>query len=95
MREIYISFFFIKDNYQLLLIHSKCPKNTSKRPKNPATVNCRWVSSYNPTVANYRWGYFINLLVLLRTSEYHKSNCHSQLRAENTRFTPTKNFLIS
>jgi len=59
----------------LLFWSSKCPRNTSKRSKNPAAVNCRWISSYSPTVVNYRWGYFSNLLVLLKTSECHKNNC--------------------
>jgi len=31
------------------------------------------VSSYNPTVVNYHWGYFSNLLMLLRTSECTKA----------------------
>jgi len=59
----------------LLFWHSKCPRNISKRPKTLAAVNCRWISSYNPTVVNYRLGYFSNLLVLLRTSKCQKSNC--------------------
>jgi len=92
-----------RTNAPNLIIHTECCFSDIqnvlgtqvKDQKNPTAVDCRWVSSYNPTLVNYRWGYFSNLHVLLRISECHKSNCHTYINDQTLSCSDGRNKPIS